>query len=541
MSGGPVDAVVIGAGPNGLVAANILADAGWRVCVLEAEPEPGGAVRSDSWPREGFVRDLCAAFFPFTAASPAIRALRLEEHGLRWAHAPIALANPLPSGRAALLHRDPARTAAELDRLAPGDGAAWLRLHETWQLAGPALLEAICTPFPPLRAGAALLRSLGAARALRLARTLLLPVRRLVEEEFRGPAPAMLLAGCALHTDLTPDSAGGSAVGWLLAMLAHQVGWPVPRGGAGELAGAMVRRLRAKGGEVVCDAPVREIVVRAGRAVAVRTDDGDELPARRAVLADVAATQLYGELVAWEHLPGRLAQDIRRFDWDQATFKVDWALSGPVPWAAPDVAAAGTVHVGESLTQLTEDSAQLATGVIPQRPFLLLGQTGTADPSRAPQGAQALWAYTHLPRRVRADAGGGLTGRWDERECEAFADRITARIEQFAPGFAGRVLDRLVTSPEGLASHDRNLVGGAINGGTAGLHQALLFRPVPGLGRPETPVAGLYLASASAHPGGGVHGAPGANAARAALIGHRLRTQRFTARVARSLVGDQAG
>ncbi|MQY06778.1 phytoene desaturase family protein [Actinomadura macrotermitis] len=512
------DAVVIGSGPNGLVAANVLADAGWDVEVLEAQPTPGGAVRSDRGVHPDYVSDLCSAFYPLGVASPAVRALGLEEHGLRWLHAPAVMAHPLPDGSCAVLERDPQRTAEGLNALSKGDGDAWLRLYGIWEDLGDDLVKALFSPFPPVRAGLSLVAKARAVGGLRLARFAVLPVRRLGEEEFTGEGAPLLFAGAALHADFFPESAGGSIFGWLLAMLGQDVGWPVPQGGAGELSAALVRRLESKGGRVRCDTPVTEVVVREGRALGVRTASGEAVRATRAVLADVSAPALYGGLVGWEHLPALLRDDMKRFQWDYATFKVDWALTGPIPWTSPDAARAGTVHLASGMDALTDFNAQIATGHVPAEPFSLLGQMTTADPSRSPAGTESVWAYTHVPQRVRGDAGpDGITGSWDERERAAMAARIEAVVERYAPGFTERIAERRILAPGDLQGINANLVNGALNGGTAAPHQQLVFRPVPGTGRPETPVKGLYLASASAHPGGGVHGACGSNAARAAL------------------------
>jgi phytoene dehydrogenase-like protein len=236
-------------------------------------------------------------------------------------------------------------------------------------------------------------------------------------------------------------------------------------------------------------------------------------------LVDIAAPLLYGGLVGWEALPGRTAEQMSRFHWDLSTVKVDWALDAPAPWTAEEAGLAGTGHLAGDLDELTTYGAQLAMGRVPTRPFVVIGQMTTADPTRSPPGTESMWAYTHVPQRVR---GGSFTGRWDAGELERFAGRVEEQVERFAPGFADRIVARHVLGPVELEAHNANLGGGAIGGGTPALHQQLVFRPTPGFGRPETPIRGLYLASSSAHPGGGVHGACGANAARAALVGSRV-------------------
>ncbi|MEU1853212.1 NAD(P)/FAD-dependent oxidoreductase [Streptomyces sp. NPDC019990] len=517
------DAVVIGAGPNGLVAANLLADAGWSVEVLEEQPEPGGAVRHDRGVDPGFVNDLFSSFYPLAAASPVLAALRPEEHGLRWSHAPSVLAHPLTDGSCAVLDRNIDTTAASLDTFGPGDGAAWQRLHDVWESLRPDILDALFTPFPPVRSTARLALRLRAAGGLRMARSLVLPVRRMGEEEFRGEGGRLLLAGNALHADLAPESAGSGGFGWLMAMLGQTYGFPVPAGGSGALTSALVRRLQSVGGRVRCGQRVEEVVVRGGRAVGVRTAPGDAVRARRAVLADVSVPALYGELVDPAHLPAQILDDLRRFQWDFATFKVDWALDGPVPWQAEAASRAGTVHLADGLDELTRFAAQIAMRQVPDRPFLIFGQMTTSDATRSPQGTESAWAYTHIPHEIRADAADeGITGDWGTKDQELMADRVERQVERFAPGFRALIRARRILAPPTIEALDGNLAGGAINGGTTAMHQQLVFRPLPGTGRPETPVPGLFLASSGAHPGGGVHGAPGANAARAALRRHRL-------------------
>lgn len=514
-----------------MVAANVLAGAGWRVLVLEARDAPGGAVRSGRGVHPDFVHDVFSSFHPLAVASPAVGALDLAAYGLRWSHAPAVLAHPLGDGRCAVLRRGVEETAAGFARdFGEADADAWRRMSALWERLDPHLVNALFAPFPPVRAGLGIASRVRPAQALRLLRFATLPVRRLGEEEFADVGPAMLLAGCALHADLLPEGPGSGAFGWLMAMLGQRHGWPAPVGGAQALTDALCRRLESLGGEVRCDARVAAVVVRGGRALGVVTDDGDAIRATRAVLADVSAPALYGGLVGWEDLPPRLREDMRRFQWDLGTVKVDWALEGRIPWSAREASEAGTVHVGAGLNELSDHALQVTTGRLPARPFALLGQMTTTDPSRSPAGTESAWAYSHVPRRVVEDLGGRrLTGSWGRVEADAYADRIEEQVERFAPGFRDRITARRVLTPRGLEGLDENLVDGALNGGTSAIHQELFLRPTPGTGRPETPVARLYLASASAHPGGGVHGACGANAARAALRAHRLTRGRLVA------------
>jgi phytoene dehydrogenase-like protein len=531
------DAIVIGAGPNGLVGANVLADAGWSVEVLEAQPEPGGAVRSGELTLPGFVHDRFSSFYPLGVAAPAMRAMDLESHGVTWCFPEIPVAHPASDGTVAYVAADRDETAAALSAFDASDGEAWKRMYALWEQAGDTLLEALFSPFPPVRGGLRLGRRLGARGMLDFARFGLLPVRRMGEEWFAGEGARRLLAGNALHADYSPEHPGSGVYGWVLLGLAQQVGFPVAQGGSGRITDALVRRLERRGGTVRCGARVSEVVVRRGRAVGVRTSDGGSATARRAVLADVSAPALYVELLDRHHVPARVLAALERFQRGNATFKVDWALDGPVPWLAEDTARAGTIHIAESVDELTRSASELVRRLVPAAPFLVCGQYARVDPTRQPEGKETFWSYTHVPQDVAGDASDdGLTGRWDERERERFADRIASQVERVAPGFSERVVARTITTPHDFEEQDANLVGGALNGGTAELHQQLVFRPIPGLGRAETPVAGLFLASAAAHPGGGVHGGCGAIAARAALR-ERGPARRVSARIARAASG----
>ncbi|MDQ2727219.1 MAG: NAD(P)/FAD-dependent oxidoreductase [Actinomycetota bacterium] len=516
------DAVVIGAGPNGLVAANVLADRGWDVVVLEAADEPGGAVRTGELTVPGYHHDLFSAFYPLAVASPVLSRLHLEDHGLRWRRAPLALANPTPGGPTAVLSTDLDATAASLDRFAPGDGAAWKQMYAQWRQLSPHLVNALMAPFPPVRSATALLRRLvgagGAAEVVRFMRFAMLPVRRMSEERFSGEGAALLLAGNALHTDLVPESAVSGIYGWLLAMLGQEVGYPVPEGGAGRLTDALVARLAQAGGDLRCGQTAVGIEVLNGQARAVRTAGGESVAARRAVVADVDAPSLYLDLVGRDHLPLSLVDDVRRFERDTSTIKVDWAMSAPIPWSDPECRRAGTVHLADSIDHLSDAAHALATRRIPARPFCVVGQQSMTDPTRMPVGAETAWAYAHVPQRPKGDEGGdGLTGDWIGDDGDRLAARMESVLEARAPGFKDLIVGRHIFTPASMQETDRNLVGGALAGGTGQIHQQLVFRPIPGLARSETVIDGLYLASASAHPGGGVHGACGHSAARAAL------------------------
>lgn len=512
------DAVVIGAGQNGLVAANLLAEAGWDVVLCEATAHVGGAVRSAEITAPGFSSDLFSAFYPLAAASPAIQQLHLEDHGLRWSHAPQVLAHLFPDDRAVVLSRDLEETVESVEQFGPGDGLAWRELVQQWTEIEQPLLDALMHPLPALAPLTRLLRGLGPADALRLARLAVLPVRRLGEERFTGTGAPMLLAGNALHADLPPEGAGSGLYGWLLCMLGQRYGFPVPVGGAGALTAAMAERLRGLGGEIRLSSPVTELEIDASGVRAVRLDSGERIGARYAVIADVPAPVLYEQLIGPARLPDRLVEDLQSFQWDAPTLKLNWALDAAIPWRNRQLAGAGTVHLGVDLDGLTRYAADLAVRRPPEQPFVLLGQMTVADASRSPAGTESVWAYTHLPHGV-------------EPNQDVIAEqsrRVEDLIERHAPGFGALIRGRAVQSPTALSAENPSLVHGAINGGTAQLHQQLIFRPVPGLGGASTPIDRLFLGSSSAHPGGGVHGACGSNAAIAALrrAGRFGRTRR---------------
>ncbi|HVU92818.1 MAG TPA: NAD(P)/FAD-dependent oxidoreductase, partial [Jatrophihabitans sp.] len=432
-------AVVVGGGHNGLVAAIMMADAGWDVLVLEEQERLGGAVFSDRSLHPEFVTDWYSAFYPLAAASPVLSALDLEACGLQWSHAPAVLAHVLPDDRCAVLSRDLDVTAASLDEFATGDGDAWRTLVAQFESMREPLLRALFSTFPPVRGALSLYRALGTADVLRFLRFGVQPVRRAGDELFDGEGAKLLLAGNALHTDLPPEAAGSALYGWVLAMLGQTVGFPVPVGGSGMLVTALERRLAAAGGRVRTGAAVRRIEVRDGTARAVVLADGERI-ATDAVLADIGAPLLYERLLDPAVLPERLRQDLKRFQWDCPTMKVDWALSGPIPWTAEGARGAGTLHLGVDMNGLTRYAGSLAARDLPTPPLVILGQMTTADPSRSPSGTESAWAYTHLPEN--APDSPELVG-----EAVANLERV---IEQHAPGFGELVLARRVQSPADL-------------------------------------------------------------------------------------------
>ena len=464
-------ASVVGAGPNGLAAAVVLAGAGLQVTLYEAADRVGGALRSDDALGAGTVRDLGAAVMPFAVASPLLRGLGLERHGLRWLHPEVVVAHPLPGRDAALLHHSLERTADGLGR----DGGAWRRLvapvaRRFDALARDALGPPLRVPRSPLTLAAFGLRGLPPATATARA-------------VFRGEPARALFAGCAAHAVMPLSRPLTGAFGVLFGAAAHARGWPVARGGSQAVADALAAELVARGGQVRLGSPVEHL---------------DQVRPADVVLLDLTPRQVLG--VVGDELPLRYARALRRWRYGTAAHKVDYLLDGPVPWADPRVAGAGTVHVSGTLAQTAEAEAAVHAGRHPDRPYVLLAQQSAADPSRVPPGKQVVWAYAHTPHGSD-DEGTGA--------------RVDAQVERFAPGFRDRVLARVETPPAALERMDANLVGGDIGGGSVDGLQLFLrpaARPVPY----ATGVPGVYLCSSSTPPGGGVHGMCGYHAARAA-------------------------
>ena len=495
-----MDAVVIGAGPNGLVAAATLARCGWKVLVLEAQPRPGGACWSVESTLPGYVHDVGAAFFPFADDSPAFRHLDLVNAGLHWVNARRESCHPAPDGSCATISRDVDESARSFGP----DGDAWRALALWGRAMGDRLAGALLAPLPGL--GPAW--RLGIGNLFRLSWNGLPSTRRLSLRHFRSEAARRVVPGLALHVDLGPDDLAGAGLGLSLAFGAAGPGFRIPVGGARSITLALVRRIEEAGGQITVGERVSRVVVRGGRAVAVRTERGEEIPTAKAVVADVGAPALFLKLLEDRETPWWLRRQMRRFRYGWGTFKMDWALSGPVPWTSGEAREAAVIHAGDSLDDLTSFTAEVRGGKLPSNPYLVVGQQTLADPSRAPAGCHTLWTYSRVPPHV--------DGGWAKQK-EAFADRVEERIEGLAPGFRTLIRGRAIFAPPDLEALDENLVGGDLGGGSARLPQLLFCRPAFPYFRHRTPVRGLYLASASCHPGAGVHGACGFNAARRAL------------------------
>ena len=463
-------AAVIGSGPNGLSAAIVLARAGWPVTVYEAETLPGGGARSAELTLPGFLHDLGSAVHPLAAASPFFRTLPLAQHGLEWIEPPIPFAHPLEDERAVLLHRSVRATAAGLEE----DGQAYQRL-----------IEPLVTDWDDLTGEGGILGPLRAPRhPLTLARfglNALRSAKSLAQSRFSRRRARALFAGAAAHSMLPLDMIPSAAFGLVLTASAHAVGWPFPRGGAQKISDALASYLISLGGTIV---------------TGCRIDSLDHLPAARVVLCDVTPRQLLH--IAGNRLPASYRCKLERYRYGPGAFKLDWALSAPIPWMDPECAQAGTVHLGGTLDEIAASERAAWEGNSSDRPFVLIAQPTLFDPTRAPAGHHIAWGYCHVPNGSALD----------------MLDRIEAQIERFAPGFRDLVLARSVMPPAALEAHNANLVGGDINGGATTLSQ-LFTRPTASAY--ATPVRGLYLCSSSTPPGGGVHGLCGNLAAKLAL------------------------
>jgi phytoene dehydrogenase-like protein len=510
------DAIVCGGGSNGLAAAIRLAEAGWSVCLLEANDDLGGAARTLESTLPGFKHDFGAAFFPLVAPSPSIVGRDLAPYGLRFVHAPLPAAHPFPGNQAIALGRSAAETAASIDKVHLGDGAAWFALDEAFGAVMKHFLRAQMQRWP-LQELAKVVGRLRVSGGLEFARIVVSGVSS-VADRFESQQAKAFLTGPAMHADLQPEEPGTGVYALLLTMLGQRHGMPVVEGGTGMITAALAAKAREDGVEIVTGRRVDRIVVERGRAVGVEAG-GEALSARRAVIGALEVGALV-RLAGPESFPPRALAEIRYYRPGLGTFKVDWALDGQVPWAAEECRRAGVVHVGDTLTEMSRSAWEAAHGLLPAKPTLILGQQSLADPSRAPAGKHTLWGYAHVPANPTGDAGRPRARAGWDRSTESFLDRMEASIEAHAPGFRERILARRTWTPPDLEAADASLAGGDIQAGSFAIDQQLFFRPGPSWWRWGTPVKGLYLAGASVPPGAGVHGACGDLAARQALADH---------------------
>ncbi len=464
------DAIVVGAGPNGLVAAVVLARSGLRVLVREASDTPGGGARTEALTLPGFAHDVCSAVHPLGIGSPILRTLPLASHGLAWVQPSAPLAHPMDDGPATLLEQDMSAMAPQLG----SDAVRWRALFEPFVRRCGLLFADVLGPLkvprhPVLTAGFGL-------RAL-------CSTTFLARHVFRGERARSLFGGIAAHATLPLGRSPSAAFGMILGIAGHAYGWPLARGGSAAITRALVSYLRSLDGQVHTGEPVASL---------------DDLPAARVILLDLTPRQILR--LGCTNLPAHYRTQLENYQYGLGTFKVDWALAEPIPWQDRQVGRAATVHLGGSLREIEQSRQQEWAGQPAERPYVLLVQPTAFDPSRAPAGRHVGWAYCHVPNGSSAD----------------MSERIEAQVERFAPGFRDRILARYVMGPAELEQHNPNLIGGDINGGEATLRQ-LFFRPTVSVLPYATPDPRLFVCSSSTPPGGGVHGMSGYHAARLAL------------------------
>ena len=467
------DAVIIGAGPNGLAAAIRLASAGLRVLVLEGAGTIGGGCRTAELTLPGFRHDPCSAIHPLAMASPFFRTLPLDQHGLAWIEPPLALAHPFEDGTAAVLSRSLNETANSLG----ADGGAWERLMTPFIWDFDYLLSALLGPLRLPRLPITLARfGLPAIRS----------AEALATSRFSGDPARALFAGLAAHSMLRLDQAATASFGIMLGLCGHTVNWPLPRGGSQAIVDALAAHFQALGGDIRTGVTVTSL---------------DAYAQARAILFDVTPAQLL--TITGDRLGGLYRRQLEHFQRGVGVFKVDWALNGPVPWTAPDCHRAGTVHLGGTMAEVAAAERQVHAGAHPERPFVIVAQASRFDSTRAPVGKQTLWGYCHVPNGSTVD----------------MTEEIEGQIERFAPGFRDQIVARSTMSAADFEAYNPNYLGGDINGGAQNLRQ-LFTRPAVRYDPYATPDQQLFLCSASTPPGGGVHGMCGFHAAESVIRRH---------------------
>ncbi len=464
------DAIIVGSGPNGLSAAIELQRAGLHVCVVEGKETIGGGARTQELTLPGYLHDVCSAIHPVGVVSPFFKSLEIEKLGVEWVEPPAALAHPFDDGTAALMYKSLEATAATLG----ADGDAYVRLMRPFVERADDFFEEVLRPiriprhpFLMARFGLKALRSCVG----------------LVNAKFTGAHAKAIFAGCAAHSVLPLEKFGTASFGFVLAISAHAIGWPCVRGGSIKIVEALAAHLKSLGGEIQTGLMVKSL---------------KELPRSRAVLFDLTPRQVVE--IAGEDLPARYRRSLSRFHYGPGVFKIDWALSGPVPWKAKQCSQAATVHCGGTMEEIARGEREMWEGRHPEKPFVLFAQQSLFDESRAPEGRHTGWAYCHVPHNSDVD----------------MTEQIENQIERFAPGFRDLILERHTINSRQLQQHNPNMIGGDIGGGANNLRQ-FMARPVARYDPYSTPNERLYICSSSTPPGGGVHGMCGHLAARSAL------------------------
>ena len=464
------DAVVVGAGPNGLSAAIAIAERGHFVLVVEGGETVGGGARTAELTLPGFRHDVCSAVHPLAVSSPFLSKLPLGKYGLDWIHPPSPLAHPLDDGTAIVLERSVGATALSLG----ADAAAYRRLFgpmvEHWDKLVDDTLGPFRMPRHPLVMGRFAINGLRSAVSV-------------ARNRFRGERARALFAGLAAHSMLPLERPVSAAFGLMLGGSGHAVGWPMPRGGAQRISDALASYFVSLGGRIETGKFVKEV---------------GELPSARVVLLNVTPRQVIE--IAGARLPDSYRRRLEGYRYGPGVFKVDWALDGPIPWRAAECARAGTLHLGGTMPEIAQAEREVWEGRHPERPFVLLCQPSLFDPSRAPEGKHTAWAYCHVPNGSDFD----------------MTERMEAQVERFAPGFRGRILERSVRPPAAMEAYNPNFIGGDINGGVQDLGQ-LFSRPAGMFSPYSIPSTDMFICSSSTPPGGGVHGMCGYFAAQAAL------------------------
>ncbi|MFN8606433.1 MAG: NAD(P)/FAD-dependent oxidoreductase [Vulcanimicrobiota bacterium] len=464
------DAVIVGAGPNGLAAAITLAKQGLKVVVLEGASSPGGGTRTAELTLPGFRHDVCSAVHPMALASPFFQGLHLERFGLEWIHPERPVAHPLDGGQAVFLQRSVAHTAESLG----SDSSPYFRLMQKlvgkWDYIDREVLGPLSAPRRPFSLAWFGLRALWPAKAF-------------LRTWFKEAPTQALLAGICAHATIPLEWMPSMSVGLVMAAVGHRYGWPLARGGSASITEALVKVLQAHGGRIECDTWIQR---------------WEDIPPSRLILLDLHAHQFLK--LAGHRLPWAYRRLLEAYRGGPSVFKLDYALSGPVPWRNPGVAAAATVHLGGTLEEISVAEKRIWQGHVASRPYVLVAQPSLFDPSRAPEGKHVLWAYCHVPRGCDQDV----------------TDIVEAQIERFAPGFRELILARSAMSPAAMEAYNPSYVAGDISGGAL-LLQQLFTRPVARLNPYSTPLPGVYLCSSSTPPGGGVHGMCGYHAALSAF------------------------